>query len=129
MAKEEADNLRNIAQEELKTFCPQERLTSRKPGSQKEPGRAIANHLAYGTLAPEVESSTSPRSTPETMRPLRSTIIPLAQCAGFSLMEMLVTVAIIGVLSAMLVPTVNKTIERGRMAQCNNTLRQLGTAF
>jgi prepilin-type N-terminal cleavage/methylation domain-containing protein/prepilin-type processing-associated H-X9-DG protein len=48
---------------------------------------------------------------------------------GFSLVEMLVVIAIIGVLTAMLIPAVQFARERSRQMTCGNHLRQIGYAF
>jgi prepilin-type N-terminal cleavage/methylation domain-containing protein len=48
---------------------------------------------------------------------------------GFTLVEMLVVIAIIGVLTAMLIPAVQYARERSRQASCANNLRQVGVAF
>lgn len=48
---------------------------------------------------------------------------------GFTLVEMLVVISIIGVLMSLLLPAVNVARELGRRTQCSNNLRQIATAF
>ena len=48
--------------------------------------------------------------------------------AGFSLVELMVVVAVIGILMAIIMPTVGRVQERGREMQCTSNLRQLQTA-
>jgi prepilin-type N-terminal cleavage/methylation domain-containing protein/prepilin-type processing-associated H-X9-DG protein len=48
--------------------------------------------------------------------------------AGFTLLELLVVIAIIGILAAMMIPTINKVHEKGRRVQCLSNLKQLHTA-
>ncbi len=49
--------------------------------------------------------------------------------SGFTIVELLVVVAIIGVLVALLVPAVNLARESSRKATCQNNLRQFGIGF
>jgi prepilin-type N-terminal cleavage/methylation domain-containing protein len=48
---------------------------------------------------------------------------------GFTLVELLVTVAIIGILASLLFPQVGKVMDRAAMAQSTNNLRQIGIAI
>ncbi len=47
---------------------------------------------------------------------------------GFTLIELLTVIAIIGILAAIIIPTVGKVRSSARRAECASNLRQIGTA-
>ncbi len=49
--------------------------------------------------------------------------------SGFTLVELLVVITIIGLLVALLIPAVNVIRERGRQTQCFNQQKQIGLAI
>jgi len=59
----------------------------------------------------------------------RSALGRRIQRSGFTLVEMLVVITIIGILMGMMLPAVNYVRELGRQAVCKNNLSQLGKAL
>jgi prepilin-type N-terminal cleavage/methylation domain-containing protein len=74
-----------------------------------------------------MKATSSPKTRPEA-NPAGSTRTGPMMAPGFTLIELLTVIAIIGILAAILIPTVGAVRANAYKARCTSNLRNLGTA-
>jgi prepilin-type N-terminal cleavage/methylation domain-containing protein/prepilin-type processing-associated H-X9-DG protein len=87
-----------------------------------------------GLKADSLEATEAPRHpslhvTLTTMKLTHSTMPSAVAHSGFTVIELLVTLGVIALLMALLVPAVQSTREAARRVQCTNHLHQIGVAL
>lgn len=73
--------------------------------------------------------SLTPRIAPEGLTSHRTTRVTRVASFGFTLVELLTVIAIIGILAAIIIPTVGKVRSSARKSQCLSNMRQWGNAI
>ncbi|EIQ02106.1 prepilin-type N-terminal cleavage/methylation domain-containing protein [Opitutaceae bacterium TAV1] len=81
------------------------------------------SYAVFAPTKPSVSSRVSLERVRVTGRLCRSVKI---LSSAFTLIELLTVIAIIGILAAIIIPTVSKVRESARSAQCKSNLRQIG---
>lgn len=79
--------------------------------------------------AGQVRGAVPPTGQPPAEARARRLGIRRTAAAAFTLLELLVVVAIVGVLTALLLPAVGKASERARSTACRSNLGQIGVAL
>lgn len=86
----------------------------------------LFNPTIFWTASRWIENRTA-RSTPPTLRRVRAAVTRRTR-RGFTLIEMLVVIAILGLLMALIMPSLSRAQQAARRIACASNLRQVGQA-
>lgn len=90
--------------------------------------RLPQNGMVSGAMC-QLGYLSTPRSRPVRGCGLRQAAVAGDRSGGFSLVELLATIAIVGLLVALLLPAIQSARESARRSQCLNNLRQYGVGL
>ena len=93
-------------------------LGERRPGRPSTRRAAIPTGARLHALPPRRGSRTVPGTTS----------CDVHECPAFTLVELLVVIALLAILAGLLMPALSRALQEGKRVQCLNNLRQLAVA-